>query len=363
MSPDIENIQNNGTENTPVDNSAQDTPSANKRRYNTKQEIDRLAQDVYHKFHRGLVYSDLIARGKASHKSQAQSTLKHYAREGTLFTLDDKKPQQYYPASIQDAVIQDKKTIPVDPTGVRLQGAALELALQHQAATSFMETLVLAQLVPLCIHKIQLQLKVPTEVYDELRLPCGKINKQKKFEENVGHAKVTYTVSKTGTINVAVACSEAPFLIQTEDSQTALMCVLGQVYDRLAVYINDRKGKFLPPLLSWYFTGCDLNKDVPIVNMLHLTGLKIQLVYVDKVLRVYVKDIQGKSLGRIEDSFSKMLQLSEATKKVLRPCGEVEDKIEYIISWIKKQEKGSEHSNKSSNDSVENNSTDKAEPQ
>ena len=122
-----------------------------KRRYTSKEEICRLAEDAYKTFQRGVVYSDLLAKGIASSKREAQATLKYHSLKGILFTIKNTRPQQYFCASMQDKVIQDTKILPIDPTGGggKLKGDALETALQYNAANAFLQAIVQAKVAPL----------------------------------------------------------------------------------------------------------------------------------------------------------------------------------------------------------------------
>ena len=58
--------------------------------------------------------------GLVSHKKQAQKTLKYHVKKGTLFTLRDTIPQQYYPSTIKSDIVKNKmqRNGPINPTGV-----------------------------------------------------------------------------------------------------------------------------------------------------------------------------------------------------------------------------------------------------
>lgn len=45
-----------------------------------------------------IAESNLMDAGLVSRKKQAQKALKYHLRIGTLFTLRDTRPQQYYPS-------------------------------------------------------------------------------------------------------------------------------------------------------------------------------------------------------------------------------------------------------------------------
>ncbi|MGA9170433.1 MAG: hypothetical protein WBZ20_09850, partial [Nitrososphaeraceae archaeon] len=119
-----ESLNNN---NTPLENSksaplALSTQSCCRNRYTSSEQITALAVGVYKKkCARGITYQDCLENGFAYHKRQAQDTLKYHLRIGTLFTLEDKRPQQYYPTAIRAEVIENKqKNTSIDPIGVAL---------------------------------------------------------------------------------------------------------------------------------------------------------------------------------------------------------------------------------------------------
>ena len=86
-----------------------------RRRYTRAQEIEKLAVQKYNKNGKGITFNDLLSAGMASHKEQAQITLKHCLRMGLLFSLGNHKPQQYYPSCLKSEVSKAKmsKNIPV----------------------------------------------------------------------------------------------------------------------------------------------------------------------------------------------------------------------------------------------------------
>ncbi len=68
---------------------------------------------------KGITLQYLIEKGLVQHKRQAQDTLKYHLRKGTVFTLGDKRPQQYYPTAIKSEIIQNQqRNTPIHPTGV-----------------------------------------------------------------------------------------------------------------------------------------------------------------------------------------------------------------------------------------------------
>ncbi len=90
------------------------------RNYISSHEITDLAISHYRtKKGKGITFEYLIENGLARHKKQSQDTLKYHFRKETLFTLANKRPQQYYPTTIKSEIIENLgKNTPVHPTGV-----------------------------------------------------------------------------------------------------------------------------------------------------------------------------------------------------------------------------------------------------
>jgi hypothetical protein len=71
-----------------------------KRRYIRAQQIQNLAVDKYHRNGYGITYHDLISNGLACNKKQAQNTLKRCLQKNIIFTIEQHKPQHYYPVCL-----------------------------------------------------------------------------------------------------------------------------------------------------------------------------------------------------------------------------------------------------------------------
>jgi hypothetical protein len=91
-----------------------------KRRYIRAQKIQHLAVDKYHRNGYGTTYHDLISNGVASNKKQAQNTLKRCLQKNIIFTIEQHKPQHYYPVCLRSEVLRHNlsKNAPVEVTGV-----------------------------------------------------------------------------------------------------------------------------------------------------------------------------------------------------------------------------------------------------
>ena len=79
------------------------------RNFISADEMRELAIDHYRtKKGKGITLQYLIEKGLVKHKKQAQDALNYHLRKGTLFTLGDKRPQQYYPTAIRSEIIQNQ---------------------------------------------------------------------------------------------------------------------------------------------------------------------------------------------------------------------------------------------------------------
>jgi len=153
-----------------------------RRRYTRAQEIEKLAVQKYNKNGKGITFNDLLSAGMASHKEQAQITLKHCLRMGLLFSLGNHKPQQYYPSCLKSEVSKAKmsKNIPVGFSEVGFSDAP-HFSINsnnNNDSNHYTEPLIVESLegyvlpllpsAPLHIHKMQFKLKITPDCYAEL---------------------------------------------------------------------------------------------------------------------------------------------------------------------------------------------------
>lgn len=175
------------------------------------------------------------------------------------------------------------------------------------------------------IHKIQLLTSINKEYYDDLDgIRAHAVNRAKIHEENVGNRRVTYTFSPNGTVEIAIACSNSPFRIESEEDIYRLFSFLGQVRDRLLCLVSDPHEREVSEVDKWILKSCDLNKDVEISDKCQIVLPDLQLRYAGKVFRIYVKSISDKAVARVERSFKIDLSLSDALDSILHPS--VEDR-------------------------------------
>jgi hypothetical protein len=187
---------------------------------------------------------------------------------------------------------------------------------------------------PACIHKILLRFRLNPEFYNELNQKEQPISRAKPYEENFGRRHVTYRLSPNGTVEVAVATTDTPFRIETDEDVSALFAFLGQVRDRFLNHVSDIKEQHVPNLLNWILKQCDLNKDVEIDSTAQLTFPDIQLKSADRVFRLYVEVIKDKAYCRGEESLTLNQVMPEALDNIRHPYKSFEKKIDRVIRLL-----------------------------
>ena len=207
-----------------------------RRRYTRAQEVEQLAVRKYKSNGKGMSFNDLLSAGLASHKEQAQITLKHCLEKQVLFTISNHKPQQYYPTSLRAEILKNKlsKNLPIGVTEVAYFKAPLlsnnngncksNNFCTDSIAIQSLEGYVLPLLpsAPLHIHKIQFKLKITPECYTELGYhSIDSRNKGKEHVEVIGKVRVSYLFYGNGTVMVFSESSNNPFRIEDETNLAA----------------------------------------------------------------------------------------------------------------------------------------------
>ena len=279
-------------------------------RYVTSGQITKLAVETYKmKGGRGITYTDLLEKGLTVNKKQAQDMLKYHFRKETLFTLDDKRPQQYYPTAIRSEVIENKqKNTPIDPTGVALPNLPhiSKGPLANCLEPVIMQTLegYVLPLLPeasLFIHNMHFKTKVSPECYAELNLPYYKKNKGKYHTEIIGSTHVDYVFYSSGTVNINTTCSKNPYKLETEEDRSRIISFFGQIRDRLIILLADKHERLVPDIMDWQLTEADINKDIKVSDVFHFSAIKVQVRHLDHLFSVYVKSMGKHTVCRLEE--------------------------------------------------------------
>jgi hypothetical protein len=296
------------------------------------QEIDALAVKRFKTNGKGITFEDLIISGIATHKEQAQNTLKRFLAKGVLFVMKNHKPQQYYPFCLKSEIIKAKisKNAPVEVTEAPFLRST-HILNTDAIVTQTLEDYVLPILttLPASIHKIQLELKLNPEYYKELRLLARSRNRGKEHEEIIASVLVRYFFYPNGKVMVFVACSNTPFNLERDDDLGRLIAFLGAVRDRLVTFLHDKHERAVPDIMQWNLTEYEINKDVKVSDWLQFTSLSIQVKHAFHLFRLYIKAKGGDTLYRVEESIShKNKPVLEAINDVFNPTERLEKQIE-----------------------------------
>ena len=99
---------------------------------------------------------------------------------------------------------------------------------------------------------------------------------------------------------IYVISSSKPFRLYNEQDVIDILTFLGIVEDRLRTLLSDPRGRIVSPVSRWVLNGCDVNKDVEISRVAQITLPDLQIPFVDKALRAYVKPIGEEVFYRVE---------------------------------------------------------------
>jgi hypothetical protein len=323
------------------------------RNYISKDKIEKIAIDKYRENGLGITIGD-IEREFSVNKAKAQRTLKYFHEGKVLFTANDlfaegisilqnKSPQQYFPACIKPEIVEGlskRKNVLVKPTGANQSSTPLSSLTSNNGDQVVLQTLEghilpLLPTSPSYIHNIHLKLSIIPECYAELELTTISGNMGKKTTEIIGKSKVDYTFYPNGTVNVEVRCSNHPFRLQTEEDRSRLLVFLGQLRERLITILMDSHERIVPDVLEWELTECDINKDVKVSDLFHITGLKIQVKHMNHLFSLYIKSMGKDTVYRVEERKHPHKPAIDFINDVLNPI----EKVEKLISEFREEQK------------------------
>jgi hypothetical protein len=294
------------------------------------QDLVMFAQNIFDRWKRGIKFEDLD-RTFGIGKKRAQRIIKMAAKEKSLFTLKRTNPQIYYPTSRKAEVIKFLyQNVPNDTTGMDSTGTGKKALhkggvflppddLLKQKADSLQEALIMTHTSPRNIHNIHLEYSIPKKYYHDIEALSKYRSKAKKIEHRIDGNIVTFLYYPTGTVTTTVACTKAPFRIETIEDESEIHTYLGQVRAKSLDHLSDSRGSIVPKLSQWLLLECDVNIDIEITNTMQLSFPTIQIypnVYVMQiqhklpcksffnVLRMYVKSIEDKAFLRLEGLMS-----------------------------------------------------------
>jgi hypothetical protein len=170
----------------------------------------------------------------------------------------------------------------VNPTGVDLlippsfSKSAPATTNDLDVVTQTLEGYVLPLLLqaPIFLHNLHFNIGIHPECYLDLKLPYYDKNNGKHHSENIGTSHIDYVLYPNGTVDTHVTCSNNPFKLETEIDRSRIIAFFGQVRDRLIMLLRDERERIVPDIMDWHMTECDINKDIKLSHLLHLSAIK-----------------------------------------------------------------------------------------
>jgi hypothetical protein len=322
-----------------------------KRQYTRAKEIETLAIEKFKKNGKGVTIQDLISNGLAMHKELAREKLKYCREKKILFTPLNVRPQQYFPTSIKSDILNKLyKNAQVRVTGVgptTTPALLLGKDMQKNSFSSrrYIEPIILQTLeghvlpllpkAPLHIHRLHFSLKIARQCYQEIALPIAPWNKGKEHQEIIGSTLAKYRFYANGTIVVSIESSNSPFKLENESDFCCLLAFLGQLRDRLIIFLADKHERIVPDIMRWELTQWDLNKDVNVDELTQIVGSRIQIRHACHLFRIYIKSRGKDTVCRVEQSFSsKDKPAIEIIKNIFSPGEQLEKQLADIDAKV-----------------------------
>ena len=191
--------------------------------------------------------------------------------------------------------------------------------IEGQKANNFLDMLRLLPLCPRHIHNLHMKTKIDKKYYDDIDTVQGNRTRGKLLRERIGLCEVTYTYYPSGAITMEVRCSYNPFRIGSEDDVNILFAFIGQIKDRMTIHLNDPRERIVPDINVWTLKECDVNVDIELTDLGQVTLQDIQIATFGRVLRAYVKILDSKAVGRLEESLTLNSPLLEALDSIVHP--------------------------------------------
>lgn len=324
------------------------------RRYIKQKRIEDIAVQKYRSNGRGITFQDVMTEFPVN-KSSAQRMLKFSHAKNILFTgndlmsegigiLGNTNPQQYFPSSIKAEIVENlinRKNVLVDPTGAMQYSPSLfsKGPLSNCIPPTIYDyidyiILPLLQGVPPNIHNMHFKTTINAECYSEQNiqdLPDAPGNRGKQLSEIIGKSSVLYIFYPSGSVIVQVKCSNNPFKLETETDHGRIFAFIGQIRDRLIIFLNDQHERIVPDIMDWYLTECDINRDIKASDWMQFTGTKIQVRHLDHLFRIYIKSMGRNTVQRIEEeTWYHNKPCIEVINDILNP----DEKIEKLLYQI-----------------------------
>jgi hypothetical protein len=217
----------------------------------------------------------------------------------------------------------------LDPTGVDIvRNSTSSCTHIDTIITQTLEGYVLPLLptVPLHIHNIHLKCKTSGSIdyYSALQLPSYKRNIGKYQIIVIDNIPVNYVFYPNGTIDIYTKNSEKPFKLQTEEDREKLIAFVGNIKDNLPPQVA------VLDIDQWEFTECDINRDIRVSDLLHISSVKVQVKHMDHLFRIYIKRINNETFCRVEETKNLNIPVIEAINHILNPYDRIERRLSEI---------------------------------
>jgi hypothetical protein len=188
----------------------------------------------------------------------------------------------------------------------------------------------------LFVHNMHFKTKVIPEYYDQIKHPYYRGNNGKHYQEIIGNTLVDYIVYKSGTVNIQTICSNNPYKLETEEDRFRLIEFFGQTRAGLINLLHDKHERIVPDVLEWELTECDINKDIKVTDLLHLSAVKIQVKHLDHIFRIYIKALGKDTVCRIEENKQPKKRAVEFINDILNPTEKIEKQLSGISERLDK---------------------------
>jgi hypothetical protein len=188
---------------------------------------------------------------------------------------------------------------------------------------------------PIFLHNLHFKIGINPECYLGLAdLLYYDKNNGKRHSENIGTSRVDYVLYPNGTVDTYARCSNNPFRLETEIDRSRIIAFFGQVRDRLIILLRDERQTIVPDIMDWHMTECDINKDIKLSHLLHLSAIKVQVKHLDHLFRIYIKSMGEETVARVEESLHPKKSALEIINDILNPMEKVEKQIAALDTKI-----------------------------
>jgi hypothetical protein len=73
------------------------------------------------------------------------------------------------------------------------------------------------------------------------------------------------------------------------------------IRDRLIILLADKHERLVPDIMDWQLTEADINKDIKVSDLFHLSAIKIQVRHLDHLFSIYIKSMGKDTVCRLEE--------------------------------------------------------------